>query len=143
MEVEQAAGACLLIRKTFFDYVGGFSESFFPAWFEDIDFANKVLKNNRTSVIAPDARALHIGGCSLPSLGKLKFNIYYYRNMLRYVWKNLDAAEVALFVLLFVPVVVLRLVIALVEDGANYLFGKRSRAYQDTSKAVTTHALRG
>src|SRR3990172_9168390 len=41
-EVEQPAGACLLVHRSAWDAVGGFDESFHPLWFEDVDLCRRL-----------------------------------------------------------------------------------------------------
>ncbi len=38
VEIEQPAGAFMMIRRDAWERVGGFDESFYPLWFEDVDF---------------------------------------------------------------------------------------------------------
>src|SRR5262249_47397974 len=37
-EADQPAGACLMVRRSVIEQVGGLDEQFFPAWFEDVDW---------------------------------------------------------------------------------------------------------
>jgi predicted glycosyltransferase involved in capsule biosynthesis len=39
--VEQPAGAFLMVRRAVWQELGGFDESFFPLWFEDVDFCRR------------------------------------------------------------------------------------------------------
>jgi GT2 family glycosyltransferase len=40
-EVEQPAGALLMVRRSVWREAGGFDEGFFPLWFEDVDFCRR------------------------------------------------------------------------------------------------------
>src|SRR5262249_29538696 len=39
-EVEQPAGAFLMVRRAVWQELDGLDEGFFPVWFEDVDFCN-------------------------------------------------------------------------------------------------------
>jgi GT2 family glycosyltransferase len=41
--VEQPAGAFLMVPKAVWQELGGFDESFFPLWFEDVDFCRRAI----------------------------------------------------------------------------------------------------
>ena len=41
-QVEQPAGAFLMVRREVWEELGGFDESFFPLWFEDVDFCRRI-----------------------------------------------------------------------------------------------------
>jgi len=91
-EVDQPAGAALLIRREAFDEVGGYDEQFHPAWYEDVDFCRRLKTAGWSTYFAPQARFLHEGGYSARALGSSAFAAAYYRNQLRYVQKHLGAA---------------------------------------------------
>lgn len=57
-EVPAVTGACLLIRKSDFDLVGGFDESFLNGC-EDIDLCFKLKKNGLSTVVTPRSRIYH------------------------------------------------------------------------------------
>src|SRR5262245_55724890 len=42
-EVEQPAGAFLMVRRAVWQELGGFDERFFPLWFEDVDFCRRAI----------------------------------------------------------------------------------------------------
>ena len=41
-DVEQPAGACLLVRGSVWQELGGLDERFHPLWFEDVDFCQRL-----------------------------------------------------------------------------------------------------
>ncbi len=89
-EVEQPAGACLLVRRSCWERCGGFDEAFFPLWFEDVDFCKRLRDAGGTILFWPQISFEHQGGHSLESLTFSEKQIYWYRNLLYYVRKHLS-----------------------------------------------------
>ena len=86
--VDQPAAAALMVRRAAFDAIGGFDESFFPAWYEDVDFCRRLKTLGWEIYFAPGATFEHAGGYSAEALGPQAFAEAYYRNQLRYVQKH-------------------------------------------------------
>jgi hypothetical protein len=83
LEVEQPAAAALAVRSSIFRDVGGFDETFVPAWFEDVDLCARL--SERGSILYwPAARFRHRGGAAAEDLGYARFLPAYYRNAIRY-----------------------------------------------------------
>jgi len=87
-EVEQPAGACFLVRRSWFDACGGFDEAFFPLWFEDVDLCKRLRDQGGTILFLPQVRVQHHGAHSLESVPFSEKQIYWYRNMLYYVQQH-------------------------------------------------------
>lgn len=87
-EVEQPAGACLLVRRRHWDRSGGFDEAFYPLWFEDVDLCKRLRDAGGTILFWPLVSFEHQGGHSLESLTFSERQIYWYRNLLYYVQKH-------------------------------------------------------
>ena len=85
--VDQPAGACLMLRRTAYDQLGGFDEEYFPAWFEDVDYCKRLKKHGWLSAVFTQAKAIHEGGYSLSTMSRAKFFSIWYANLLRY-WKR-------------------------------------------------------
>lgn len=60
---DYASAACWLMRRTTFDAIEGFDESFHPAYYEDVDFALSARAFGGTSVIV-DSSVVHRHGAS-------------------------------------------------------------------------------
>src|SRR5271167_329707 len=60
-EVEQPAGACLAITRKVWESIGGFDESFYPVWFEDVDLCKRLLECGSKIVYCPTAHFRHSG----------------------------------------------------------------------------------
>lgn len=86
--VEQPAAAALVLRRDVALQLGGFEESFFPAWFEDVDFARRLRDRGLTLRYWPAARFRHGLGASLARLGYGRFLWIYTRNLARYARRH-------------------------------------------------------
>jgi GT2 family glycosyltransferase len=95
--IEQPAAAALALRRSDFDALGGFDESYWPAWFEDVDLARRLADRRRPLLYHPAARFTHRVGSSLPTLGYGGFLIAYDRNLRRYLARHHGALWAALF----------------------------------------------
>ena len=93
--VEQPAGACLLVKRSAWEALGGFDEQFFPLWFEDVDFCRRLRARGWTIAYEPRARFRHVGGHSLAALEPGEQQLYWYPNLLRYFRKHHGRLAVA------------------------------------------------
>lgn len=91
VRVDQPAGSALMVRREAFDAVSGFDEQFFPAWYEDVDFAKSLAVSGWEIYFDPTARFEHDGGYSLGAMGTERFMAAYYANQFRYARKHLNA----------------------------------------------------
>ncbi|MEV7972714.1 glycosyltransferase family 2 protein [Cellulomonas sp. NPDC089187] len=57
------SGACLLLRRTAFEAVGGFDTSYFM-FFEDVDLGERLGRAGWANVYVPSAAVVHVGGVS-------------------------------------------------------------------------------
>jgi GT2 family glycosyltransferase len=89
-EIEQAAAAALMIRRSAYMEVGGFDSRFYPAWYEDVDFCKQLQSAGWRIYFDPTAQFTHEGGYSAKALGTSGFAAAYYRNQLRYVRKHMS-----------------------------------------------------
>lgn len=87
-EVDQPAGACLMVRRRILESLGGFDEAFSPAWFEDVDLCKRIRDNGGRILFQPAARFLHQGGATLRRLSWYDFLRHYHGNQLRYFTKH-------------------------------------------------------
>jgi len=91
--IEQPAAAALLIRRDVFDEVGPLDEQFSPAWFEDVDYCQRLARAKKEVYVVPAARVRHYGGASLDHMTFARFTEIWYRNMWRYARKWLGGGE--------------------------------------------------
>lgn len=91
-DVEQPAGAALLVRRDVFSALRGFDPAFSPAWFEDVDFCARIWQSGRRIRYVPSAVATHVGGITMNALPYREFLPLYTRNLLRYLRKHSGVA---------------------------------------------------
>jgi GT2 family glycosyltransferase len=87
-DVAQPAAACLMVRRDILERLGGFDESFRPAWFEDVDFCRRLLNAGGRIRFVPGARFMHHGGSSLARLDRGEFLACFHRNQVLYFAKH-------------------------------------------------------
>jgi GT2 family glycosyltransferase len=87
-EVDQPAGAFLMVRRAVWEELGGFDEGYFPLWFEDVDFCRRATERGYHVYYEPEAVAKHTGGHSIPQLSVELRHVYWYRNLLRYTSRH-------------------------------------------------------
>jgi len=81
-DVEQPAGAFLMIRRDVWEELRGFDERFSPLWFEDVDFCWRVRQKGYRMRYTPDAVAKHTGGHSIAKISLEKRTLCWYRSLL-------------------------------------------------------------
>lgn len=86
--IPQPAAAALAVRRDVLADLGGFDEGFYPAWFEDVDFAHRLSSTGLAFRYWPSAEFRHELGASVPGLGYGPFLWVYYRNLQRYLGKH-------------------------------------------------------
>jgi N-acetylglucosaminyl-diphospho-decaprenol L-rhamnosyltransferase len=88
VDVDQPAAACLMVTRKCMESVGGFDESFRPAWFEDVDLCLRIRNHGGRIQYQPGARFLHHGGYSLGHLSRKDFLEIFHANQIRYFRKH-------------------------------------------------------
>lgn len=86
--VEQPAGAFLLFSRAVWEKVGGFDERFWPIWFEDVDFCQRIKSAGFRVYYHPSGIATHTGGHSIGGLLLENRERYWYRSLLGYAAKH-------------------------------------------------------
>lgn len=118
-DVDQPAAACLMIRASAFDAVGGMDERFHPAWFEDVDLCRRLGAAGFRIRYEPTATFVHQGGVAMRTLGLGRFSSIWYANMERYARKHHGVAGWLLVKLLIAAGMVARALVSVVRgDGA-------------------------
>ncbi len=68
VEIEQPAGAFMMIRRDAWERLGGFDEGFYPLWFEDVDFCYRLKEAGLRLFHVPTAVVVHAGGAFHPEV---------------------------------------------------------------------------
>jgi N-acetylglucosaminyl-diphospho-decaprenol L-rhamnosyltransferase len=87
-DVEQPAGAFLMIRRDVWQELNGFDERFYPLWFEDVDFCWRARQRGYRMCYTPYAVAKHTGGHSLAKISLENRQLYWYRSLLGFAAKQ-------------------------------------------------------
>jgi GT2 family glycosyltransferase len=87
-DVEQPAGAFLMVRRQTWQAVGGFDEGFYPIWFEDVDFLKRARGAGLRVRYAPGAVARHSGGHSVGGIPWESREVCWYGSLIRYSYKH-------------------------------------------------------
>lgn len=94
-DVEQPAGAFLMLNRSLWVELGGFDEGFFPIWFEDVDYCRRLHDRGYRIVFLPEAVARHQGGHSAGKLSWRERQVVWYGSLLRYASKHFSGASTA------------------------------------------------
>ena len=87
-EVDQPAGAFLMVRRDVLRQIGGLDETFHPIWFEDVDLCLRIRKAGHAIHYMPSCVAQHKGGHSLPRMSVEERYRAWYGNLLRFNYKH-------------------------------------------------------
>ncbi len=91
-EIEQPAGAFLMIRREVWRRLGGLDERFHPLWFEDVDWLKRARQAGYRILYEPRAVARHRGGSSAAALSWEQRRLYWYDSLLRYAARHFSPA---------------------------------------------------
>ena len=112
IEVDSCIGACLIVRKSAIDGVGGFDERYF-FFFEETDWARTMRQAGGKIYHVPTARIYHLQGKSVGT--SVRSRMHFYRSRYLYFMKWESPARSLLAAVL----VVMRLVVNWVLTGAG------------------------
>jgi GT2 family glycosyltransferase len=87
-DVEQPAGAFLMVRREAFSAIGGFDNRFYPVWFEDVDFCKRLKTAGWKLRYTPGAVARHTGGHSVQQMPASSRTLAWYGSLQGYAAKH-------------------------------------------------------
>ena len=82
VEVDQPAGACLLVRRPVVERTGGWDERYW-FWYEDVDFARRLARHG-VLLYVPRAPFRHVGGATARRLKAPAGHARYFYGVLQY-----------------------------------------------------------
>ncbi len=88
ISVDQPPGAFFLFRRDAFETIGGFNLSYWPVWFEDVDFCRRLVNAGYTIRFTPFALARHQGAASISKIRWSSKELAWYGSLLRYATQH-------------------------------------------------------
>ena len=82
--VDQAAAACLLIRRSTVERIGGLFDERFPLFFNDVDLSRRVHDAGLEVRVLYDLFVVHVGGASIRQLPGGEKRLEHYDSLARY-----------------------------------------------------------
>ena len=82
-----------MFSRVAWEQCGGFDETFYPVWFEDVDFCRRLKNLGYTIWYEPAGRALHRGGHAVESLSFEQSRVYWYRSLMQYAARHFPPAK--------------------------------------------------
>jgi len=92
-KVDAITGACLLIKRDIFDYVGGFDEQFLNSY-EDIDLCCKVFRIGLDIFYQPKSVVYHYEGLSKNRYGNEGYNFFLFNEKWRKSNRAMEVRDV-------------------------------------------------
>ena len=114
--VEQPAGAFLMTRRDVWESLRGFDESFYPVWFEDVDYCKRASSSEYQIQYVPSVQATHLGGHSVDRLTPASRAIHWCVSLTRYAAKHFHSAGYRAVCLAVVLSSVPRMVARMIQD---------------------------
>ncbi len=87
-EVEQPAGAFLMVRGDVWRALGGMDEQFHPIWFEDVDLCRRAIDAGYRIQYLPHVVASHVGGHSVAKVPAGSRAVYWCVSLIKYASKH-------------------------------------------------------
>jgi GT2 family glycosyltransferase len=121
-QIEHAAGACLLVRRSAFETVGGWDERF-SYWYEDVDLSRRLARHGQILYV-PAARFEHIGGATTRRLDDASVLVRLTHGALHYAQSHFTRTEQITLAFVLWSVAASRLALA------------RARGHRDVARAL-------
>jgi hypothetical protein len=86
IDVDWVSGACLMVRRSAYDAVGGMDERFFLYW-EDADLCRRLLTAGHKTAYVPLVSAMHKGARASRHAAARSL-VAFHRSAFRYYWKH-------------------------------------------------------
>jgi len=126
--VDQPAGACLLVRRSVVEHVGGWDERYW-FWYEDVDFSRRLAEHGALLYV-PAAPFWHVGGATVRRMQRADGHRCTFHGILLYAHAHFSVPGEALVVLTLMAISATRALLAVARadpDGARiYAHAARS-----------------
>lgn len=96
-DVDYVTGAALAIHRRVLDKLGGLEESYYPAYYEEIDYCYRARRAGFRVVYQPQAVLYHHEVASLPTSTYRHWSAFH-RNRVRFVLRQWSSTELEAFV---------------------------------------------
>ncbi|MBI4320006.1 MAG: glycosyltransferase family 2 protein [Chloroflexi bacterium] len=93
-DVDYVTGAALAIRREVLQSLGGFDETFYPAYFEETDLCRRIKMAGFKVLYVPTAVGIHYESASAVR-NSYNYYYFYHRNRLRFVLKHYSPDQLA------------------------------------------------
>ena len=90
-DVEQPAGAFLMLRREVLESIGYLDDAFYPLWFEDVDLCCRILRAGYKIRYTPKCQAIHHGAHSVAAMTAEQRHLAWYGNLIRFIDKHFSA----------------------------------------------------
>jgi len=144
-QVDQPAGAFLVLRRSALESAGGWDEQFFPLWFEDVHLCWKIRTSGYSILFDPRAVARHEGGHSIESIRSEEKHAYWYGSLLLYSYKHFSPAKRGAVRVAVFAGALLRMAATLLQGGSwqsySRVMGLALRRQTKETRQVQPHAL--
>lgn len=117
VEVDQPAGACMLVRRPVAERVGGWDERYW-FWYEDVDFSRRLARHG-AQLYVPTAPFRHVGGATARRLDVAAGHARYYYGALQYARTHFSRAGRAGVAVAMLAVSLGRAALSLRRDPAS------------------------
>lgn len=89
-DVHAVHGVAMAFTRRLWEQIGAFDAGYYPAYWEEVDFCERVRRAGYRVMVAPQSVVQHLEEASATGKYSAPFYFYYHRNRLRYATKWLD-----------------------------------------------------
>lgn len=128
IEPDWVNGACMMLRRSAIDQVGGFDEAFF-IYVEELDLCYRLRQARWTTVFTPQAKVMHLEGRSLDAFAGIRLHLRFWGHR-HFYRKHYRPWRLAVFSALVSGVACVRLGLLCIAWGAERLGAPVSRDWR-------------
>lgn len=140
---DQPAGAFLMVRRDVWERLEGMDESFWPIWFEDVDFCRRAATAGFQSYYEPGSHARHMGGHSIKKIDGAAKQVFWYDSVLRYAGKHYSSGQYRWTCVMALVGAGPRAVLGLLQDRSFKEVGKYLKILNFVGRRLVSRPLSG